>query len=715
MWPEAEADSAKTETNLQNFVHKKIAGELLNDYDDHLALALKEVKICDPAIGSGAFPMGLLNEIFYCMQVLYNASPDVVGEVWEMEEWAPDVVKKNIIQHSIYGVDIEKGAVDIARLRFWLSLIVDEKEPYPLPNLDFKIMQGNSLLESYEGIDLSKIVSTKTIVAEMELDLFGNLVNAQTSIFDTKYIDESNITALIDSYFNTKIPDEKQKLKKDIDTIIHNHIDYNLEFEENKILIDVSSIRKKLTLISIDKRQPKGMLNKQEKAKAKLTKELENDEEQLKHLNKKRNELHDLQKTAERPYFLWHLFFKDVFDKGGFDIVIGNPPYGTSIKGGYRKYLEMFIGKVPDYEIYYYFNELAWRIIKSNGVLGYIIPNTFLFNVHASEYRKNLLNSWNLICLLDCTRFKIFKEATIFNCINIFQKPLNNLNELIGYKPTNNASTFTQLISQETKHINKETLLDNNQNWGLVFKLNLQTINVVKTIRKNSIGLQHIFPEFSQGLIAYDKYKGQKKEIIETRAYHYDRNVNSCLNLWLWGADVKRYQVKWNGIEYIDYCSEIANPRDPKYFKGPRVLVREITNPSIFAAYTNEELYHDPAIIVIMESNKLPAKLLVGLLNSKIASFYHFNASPKATKGGFPKILIEDIRNFPIPIDIDQAVVKEMIKIIDSIIYSKELDIEMADLEIELDILFYKLYKLKYDDVLIIDPAFSISKIEYNH
>ena len=137
LWPSDEEAASQTEINLQNFVRKKIAGELLNDYDEHLARALKIVKICDPAIGSGAFPMGLLNEIFYCMQVLHDASPDTVGAVWEMEEWAPDIVKKNIIQHSIYGVDIEKGAVDIARLRFWLSLIVDEKEPYPLPNLDF--------------------------------------------------------------------------------------------------------------------------------------------------------------------------------------------------------------------------------------------------------------------------------------------------------------------------------------------------------------------------------------------------------------------------------------------------------------------------------------------------------------------------------------------------------------------------------------------------
>ncbi len=108
---------------------------------------LSDVRICDPAIGSGAFPMGLLRELFYCLCAL---SPGLAED--------PALVKRHIIEHNIYGVDLDRGAVDIARLRFWLALIVDEREPITLPNLDFKIMQGNSLLEQYEGYDLSHIM-----------------------------------------------------------------------------------------------------------------------------------------------------------------------------------------------------------------------------------------------------------------------------------------------------------------------------------------------------------------------------------------------------------------------------------------------------------------------------------------------------------------------------------------------------------------------------
>src|SRR5258706_9007460 len=107
-----------------------------------------------------------------------------------VSDWSSDVcssdlalVKKEIIQTAIHGVDIEKGAVDIARLRFWLALVVDEEEPQPLPNLDYKIMQGNSLLEQFEDVDMSKVASgTNLKIIEPERDLFGNIKEEQLAM-----------------------------------------------------------------------------------------------------------------------------------------------------------------------------------------------------------------------------------------------------------------------------------------------------------------------------------------------------------------------------------------------------------------------------------------------------------------------------------------------------------------------------------------------------
>lgn len=100
---------------------------------------LKQVRICDPAIGSGAFPMGLLQEIFNTQIFLMELS----GFTKNISDAH---IKKHIIEESIYGVDIDPGAVDIARLRFWLSLVVDEPQPQPLPNLSFKIVCANTLI-----------------------------------------------------------------------------------------------------------------------------------------------------------------------------------------------------------------------------------------------------------------------------------------------------------------------------------------------------------------------------------------------------------------------------------------------------------------------------------------------------------------------------------------------------------------------------------------
>ena len=158
--------------------------------------ALKNVKICDPAIGSGAFPMGLLKELFQCRTALEGITQSKAAEI-----------KKHIIQQNIYGVDIERGAVDIARLRFWLSLIVDEETPQALPNLDFKIMQGNSLLEQYKGVDLSNIT-------ELKQDKVGTY---QTTMFDDMLdVLRLDLRKKLDEYYNCTDHKRKAILKQDI-------------------------------------------------------------------------------------------------------------------------------------------------------------------------------------------------------------------------------------------------------------------------------------------------------------------------------------------------------------------------------------------------------------------------------------------------------------------------------------------------------------------
>jgi hypothetical protein len=127
---------------VSKLLKNKVIDNVLRPEIAELDKALDNVKICDPAIGSGAFPMGLLQEIFSIKELIAYETG---------KKWNPAEAKLNIIQNSIYGVDIEKGAVDIARLRFWLSLVVDEEKPKALPNLDYKIGNYSGLHAQFSG------------------------------------------------------------------------------------------------------------------------------------------------------------------------------------------------------------------------------------------------------------------------------------------------------------------------------------------------------------------------------------------------------------------------------------------------------------------------------------------------------------------------------------------------------------------------------------
>lgn len=710
VWPEEEDAASQTETNLQNFVRKKIAGELLNDYEEHLARALKEVKICDPAIGSGAFPMGLLNEIFQCVQLLYGPGNQSTKEVWEMEEWAPDIVKKNIIQHSIYGVDIEKGAVDIARLRFWLSLIVDEQEPTPLPNLDFKIMQGNSLLESYEGIDLSKIAGTKTVVTEVALDLFGNPVNAQANIFDTKYIDDSNITELIDSYFNTQLPDKKQRLKKEIDNIIHKHIDYNLEFEENKIFISIAEIKKNLSLLKSDKNHSTAVAAKTKKAREKLSKDLENFQEELENLKAKRRELHDLQKTAERPYFLWHLFFKDVFDKGGFDIVIGNPPYVNfrDFKSNIEKrhYLNGY--KTAEYQsdLFILFIEKGYTILKKNlGSFAFIIPNSITNNLNNSKIRKFILTESDITSLVN-TPTGVFESATVDTIILI--SCLNRINANV--KTYNYSKTgFILLDIKEQKHFAK------NNNYDFDFLTSQFNKSIISKIEIDTVILDEICDSTS-GIKEYEVGKGnppQTEDDCISKVFNSNIKKSKAYREHITGSEIDNFIIKYTG-QHLKYGEWLAAPRNPFFFEPiEKIIIREIPGKvRLKVAYTDKNYTVKNTAHVFVPKEEYNAKYLCAVLNSTLMGFYFTNKFSERDNV-FPKVKIGQCRMLPIK-KILRDEQKPFIEIINKIIKLRIANKETSTLERQLDLIVYRLYDLSFSEIITFDETFDYSEDDYS-
>ena len=316
---------------------------------------LFSIKICDPAIGSGAFPMGLVN----LLSKLYVAMK---------HDTDTTKMKRHIMENNIYGVDIDKGAVDIARLRFWLAMIVEEVEPIPLPNLHFKIMQGNSLLESYKGIDLSDLTTTNKISG---------------SLFDSSDVDRENLVADLKRYYGTSDHTKRDQL---FTRIIHN---VRRQFFDKAIVL------------------PEGM-----------------------------------DPSENSDFFLWHTWFADVFANGGFDIVIGNPPYIQLQKATGRKAIDKkgreYDEKLGDLyvnagfesfektgDIYCLFYELGLRMLKPGGHLCYITSNKWMRAGYGESMRRFLADRTNPLVLFDCGGIQIFENATVDTNILLYAKEAN--------------------------------------------------------------------------------------------------------------------------------------------------------------------------------------------------------------------------------------------------------------------------------------------------
>lgn len=597
---------------VRTFVETHEMQPELEDYRQQLSAALREIKICDPAIGSGAFPMGLLNELWRCREALEPTEHRVV-------------LKKEIIENNIYGVDIEKGAIDIARLRFWLSIVVDSEKPEALPNFDYKFMQGNSLIESYQGCDLSRIAGRLRGGQSKSMQLVLGLDSD---------LSRKNLQRLLRDYFSVADHQKKASMRHAIN-------------EEVKTLIRESLGGTTASLVKLNALDP----------------------------------------SANQDFFLWHTWFKDIFAGGGFDIVIGNPPYvniANIDNETYRNLLKTtFRSTRNKCDLYAYFIERSFQLTSKKGIISFIVPVTWKATDSFSKLREIIFKEHSLqqVVNLDMGVFKAIVQPMIVvfsselkkdYAIKIYNKEFNFFNKIQS----------SEIINDTTLSLDTETPFNERCLLQKIERANKKLGDIIK---------------FSRGI----KTSDDKRFISRVDTNSEQKKVYR-------GRNIRPYQIIWDG-EYIWYRPDLMKekvgclPHSSSFFEVPEKLVMQRIGTQLSVAYDDKQNYFlDTTNVSRYESiNKsYSVKFLCGLLNSKLVNFWYTRKYKLPTIGGY------ELDSIPIP----EILPKQqlfVINLVSQIIETKRNNpsADTSDLEHQIDKLVYDLYGLTEEEIAVIEGA----------
>ncbi len=539
---------------------------------------LKNVKVCDPAIGSGAFPMGILKEIFYCR-----------GAIENFEEAAR--IKKEIINNNLYGVDIEKGAIDIARLRFWLAIVVDETNPTALPNLDYKIMQGNSLLESYRNVDLSHL---------MEDERYDDGTR-QGSFFDDIIEDtREELTVLQRDYFDCSDHTEKKHIESDIKTVI------NTQLSARHIALDMADID-----------------------------------------NIAANQDFFLWHT-----WFSDVFSDENEDERGFDIVIANPPYidsetMTRVMPHLRaRYASLFSTASGNWDMFILFVEQGYRLLAKKGVFSFIIPNKIIAAKYAVAIRE-LLASTKINEIRDYSRVRVFEEAAVYPCTIVGEKVDSENNEFI--------TRFTTMSDKTTIELSVTTptlSLQQFSYWDVFFN-DEQTVERVLHMFANSKIEDFGDIEISGAATVAEAYVVKEHIFDAEQSKNSFKIINTgTIDPYkaLWGVFPMQY-IKGRYQYPRISCSAVKDMNVSRWAqaRSHKIIVAGMSS-RIEATIDNGEILAGKSTTILVSDNVRRLKVLLAVLNSDIVSWY-MNIIFRSLKmaGGYLNYGVRELSVVPVP------------------------------------------------------------------
>lgn len=593
--------------------HKK---EALASVSVDIDSLLRNVKICDPAIGSGAFPMGMLKELFLCRMAL----EDYKGK-------RPAEIKREIIQNNLYGVDIERGAVDIARLRFWLALVVDEETPETLPNLDFKIMQGNSLLEEYKGVDLSTATQRKM---DGQMELFDDMAD----------VERKGLRKLLRQYYNCNNHEQKVTMHKQIANAVIAVLKENgysqVDFKE----IDISSTSK---------------------------------------------------------FFLWHTWFSDVFDNGGFDIVITNPPYfryqGSSSEEipvlRKQKFLApAFGGKLNAYKVFMAF--ILNRLLKKDAICCLIFQNSFLADRQAANLRKFVLDHTQLLRIdsypeRDNRKKRVFEDVKMSICITLLRNtPTKEKFELNVWDDKDETSgTHAHLSEQDIESISPGDFT--------IPRIDDISLPIIKKMLSRDSNIKVTCNEGELNVTFHKKYFSD----------------NHSLPIILKGAAIQRYyftlEMSQGNIEYLEekeYLHDCGNSDKAHHHETERIAMQGMTGANdkirLIMCMVPKGYYLGNSCNYILPIDGVDTQLLLGFYNSKAANWFFRRFSTNSNVNGY------EVENIPIP-QFSEQEKYEIIHLVTTIESLRSQGKPTNNEEAEIDNIVYAAYGLTDEEINIIE------------
>lgn len=681
--------------NLKIYTHRHYKSEEIQKFNE----IINSLHICDPAVGSGHFLVSALNEIIaikYELGILVDKTntplqieltiendeliiEDKYHNIFSYDPQSSESQKiqetifhekQTIIENCLFGVDINPNSVKICRLRLWIELLKNtyyNAEGYleVLPNIDINIKCGNSLISRF---DIDTPIDEALKKSKWNVESYRNAVY---------------------NYKNSKNKEEKEELVKLIDEI---KSDFESEVATNdKRVIKLNKLRGELLTLTTQQT----MFDMSKVEKKKWEKDVKNKTDAI---NKLEQELEEIKNNKIYDNaFEWRFEFPEVLaDNGdfvGFDVVIGNPPYlrprnldkiSSTIFKSYRVYENQF-------DLYHLFIERSYQISK-NSRLSLIVPNSFLGNTNTLNLRKFILDNLTFEQIID-SRQKVFEEADVDVLIMI-----------TGTKK----DQYFELINDTFNYKNEFDSASFKSNLNLNFTVTLSKYSqfIFNKLQSNHYLAKDCF-DICSGIKEYQVGKGKPKQTAEdkdNRIFNSNYRIDDTYRKELRGKNINRYSINWNN-EFIKYGDWIAEPRQPQYFEGERLLIRQIPGAcNLVLSYTNEDYIIDQTLYVAKPmTDKIDLKFALGFFNTKII-YWYFSNLYNEFDNLFPKIKTNEFKELPIP-KLSRTKQQPIINLVDQILEAKKdnPEADTSKLEAEIDQLVYKLYDLTEEEIAIVE------------